>query len=221
VQTALDFFQEHLGALIGPGSDPKDVLMRGYPHFEKDNVRVRMGGAEPARFLVSATSARVWAPVRLPLDREGRVSVAPTSSRKRRDWLVDVIMDPPETPFLAASLGMSAADADHWRLTVSPGAIVFSGAAALLDGDNMIVVERERFVAAKDWFASTKVPVSDLLRRRDLTERFRRGAITGDAARNAMARIKTPREMAETYPGPEDSFQMRLAAHAANEWTPA
>ncbi|MCV9964291.1 hypothetical protein OIU34_20605 [Pararhizobium sp. BT-229] len=221
LQTPLEFFHEHLGSVIDPTASPIDVLMRSYAHVDPGrSLAVRMGGSEPARFLVSRDVARVWAPVRLPPHTDGRIEVAPTSARKRRDWLVDIIMSPPEPPFLAVSLGMAASDTEHWRPTVSMGMIVFAGAAALQDGVSMVTVERARFLAAKEWFAMTQVPVADLLRRRDIASRFRRGLLSGAAAQAAAKRIKTSPDVLDRYPGIDDPFQMKLASYAANEWEP-
>ncbi len=217
----LEFFQEHMGALIDPEAAPIDVLMRAYPHGDPTkSISTRMGGSEPARLLVSEGEAKLWAPISVPEHARGRIEVSPTSARKRRDWMVDVIMNPPKPPFLAVSIGMAASDVDFWRMTVSEEMIVFSGAAALHDGDNVAAVDRRKFIAAKEWFAETQTPVSDLLRRRDILHKFKTGMISGAAAKMALARIKTSLTVMDGYPGPSDAFQMKLAAYAANEWTP-
>lgn len=217
----LEFFQEHMGVLIDPEAAPMDVLMRAYPHGDPaKSISTRMGGSEPARMLVSEGEAKLWAPIAVPEHARSRIEVAPTSARKRRDWLVDVIMNPPKPPFLAVSIGMAASDVDFWRMTVSEDMIVFSGAAALHDGDNVAAVDRRKFIAAKEWFAQTQTPVSDLLRRRDILHKFKTGTWSGAASKAAMARIKTPAAVMDTYAGPADAFQMKLAYYAANEWVP-
>lgn len=221
MQTPLDFFQEHLGSAIDPVAEPMDVLMRSYKHGDPaKSVVTRMGGSEPARFLVSADVAKIWAPISVPEHARNKVNVAPTSARKRRDWMVDVIMNPPKPPFLAVSLGMSGADADFWRMTVSEEMIVFSGSATLHDGDNAAAVDRRKFIEGKQWFAKTDVPVADLLRRREILRKFKTGLISGTAAKAALARIKTDAAVMDSYPGPADPFQMKLASYAANEWKP-
>lgn len=217
----LEFFHRHCGSIIASDLDPLGVLMRAYPHADPNKTTTtRMGGSEPARFLVSEQEAGVWAPVRLPDHAQAQLRTATTSERKKRDWIIDVLMSPPKPPFLAVSIGMAASDVEHWRYTVSEEMIVFSGAASTYEGQNVLAVDRAKFLAAKEWFSETGTPVSDLLRANDIRERFQRGMITGAAARQALARIKTPQAAMKTYPGVQDAVVMKLASYAANEWVP-
>lgn len=219
MQTSLEFFQEHFGSKIDPALAPLEVLMKPYPHINPAKTSTpRMGTSDPARFLVARGVAKLWAPVRLPDHTQGRIDVAPTSARGRRDWIVDVIMNPPEPPFLVAALGMAASDTSYWRITVSKEMIVFGGNASLFDGSNSLEVDRRKFLEARDWFKATAVPVSDLLRRRDIAFKFKRKLITGEAAKRASAKIKTPAALLDAYPGADHPFLMKLAAYAASEW---
>lgn len=193
--------------------------MAAHPHYDPARtVRTRMGGSEPARFLICAERARVWAPIRTEHALPEHVEIAQTADRKRRDWIVDVIMNPPRAPFLAASVGMSGADAAFWRMTTSAELIAFGGAGALFDGKQIILIERERFIQARIWFREASVPVSDVLRYRDVQEQFQKGLIGGDAARAALARIKSERDVLDGYPGVRDASIVKLAAYAATEW---
>ncbi|MCE6957624.1 hypothetical protein LAZ40_00880 [Cereibacter sphaeroides] len=216
----LDYWWQRVGVVIAPDAPtPMDAILRPYPHCQKP-IRTRMGGSEPARFLLSEAGAYVWAPIASPhAARAAGVVITPTSSRKRLDWMVDILMDPPPVPFLACSLGMSGADAAHWRMTVSSGLVAFGGAAGLLGG-NLVLVDRSRFLEAVDWFGKTGIAVSDLLRAHDIRQRHRLGLLTGLQARAALDRLKASREQLADFPGVDDPEVVRLASHAARLWSP-
>lgn len=215
--TAQNYWFDRVGRKLAPtAAHWKDALMATYPHADPAKKDARMGGAEPARFLVSGDRAEVWAPIRAANELPAGVSIQPTSALRRRDWIVRVILVPPPVPFLAASVGMSGADAAHWRMTVSPDLIAIGGASALLDGRNMVLVERARFLEARDWFIDTGTAVSDLLRHREAVALFRRGLISAEQARARRARLKTSQERLASYPGVDDPLLMTLAAHAAS-----
>lgn len=218
--SAQEYWFERFGAKIAPdASQWKQALMGAHPHFDPAKKSlVRMGGSEPARFLISDSAVRVWAPIAPASALADDTVIAPTSSRKRRDWLVDTIIDPPEPPFLAAAVGMSSADAAFWRMTTSRDLIAFGGAAALLEGVQSVLVERKRFIEAKDWFASEKVAVSDLLRLGETQRLFKKDLLTGAEARARLDRLKTDRAILETYPGEDAPFLMKLASYAATIW---
>ncbi|NJM83452.1 MAG: hypothetical protein HC844_14080 [Tabrizicola sp.] len=127
--------------------------------------------------------------------------------------MVDVIMSPPAAPFLAASVGMSGADAAYWRMTTSRELIAFGGAASLHDGNNLLLVERQRFVEAVNWFRCGKIGVSDLLRFRDLQNSFQRGVLTGVQARARLEKLNV--DLLRGYPGQSNPVIMKLAAWAA------
>jgi hypothetical protein len=177
-----------------------------------------MGGSEPGRFLISDVGAQVWAPVLPEVDLPSHIRFQPTSARKRRDWLVDVITDPPEPPFLAASVGMSGADAAFWRISTSTDLIAIGGAAGLLEGQPCVIVDRRAFLDAKAWFEETQTPVFDLLRLQETRDRFRTGILSGAQARSRIDRLKTSMADLNRYPGSSDPALMKLAAYAASEW---
>lgn len=217
--SAQDFWQERLGRFIFPsGPGWRDALMAVYPHADPGKTKARMGGSEPARFLISDAMVQVWAPVRPNEALPPSIQFQTTASRRRRDWIVDVLMNPPQPPFLAASVGMSGADAQFWKITTSAGLIAFGGAAALFDGNQSMTVDRDLFVRAKEWFAQTDVPVSDLLRLSGIRQQFKSGLLTGEQARARIARIKTPVDLLVQYPGDPDPTVMKLAAYAATDW---
>lgn len=213
--SATDFWFENFGRLFAPEAPEWfKALMGSYPHAEKP-ARARFGGSEPARFLICAAQARAWAPVRSEAPLPAHVSVQPTSARKRRDWIVDVILDPPAPPFLAASIGLSGADAAYWRLTTSRDLIAFGGAAALFDGEHLVLVERPRFQEAMDWFSATGAPVSELLRFHEIRRLFQIGLCTGLQARKALDKLKTAQGALRSFPGGANPALTRLAAYAA------
>jgi len=217
--TAQEYWQDRLGRHILPeGGDWRDALMASYPHAVAGKPRTRIGGSEPGRFLISDAGAQVWAPVLPDLDLPPHISFQPTAARKRRDWLVDVITDPPEPPFLVASVGMSGADALFWRISTSADLIAFGGAAGLFEGQPTVIVDRRAFLDAKTWFEETQTPVSDLLRLQETRDRFRTGILTGRQARARIDRLKTPMADLDRYPGSPDPALMKLAAYAASEW---
>ncbi len=195
-----------------------DALMASYPHAQPGKPRTRIGGSEPGRFLISTDEARVWAPVLPEADLPPHIRFQPTAARKRRDWIVDVITDPPEPPFLAASVGMSGADAAFWQMSVSTDLIAFGGAAALFEGQPLVIVDRQSFLESVAWFTETQVSVSDLLRLSETRDRFRTGILTGAQARARVARLKAPIAELDRYPGSRDPVLMKLAAYAASEW---
>lgn len=192
--------------------------MASYPHADPAKPRTRLGGSEPARFLISDAGAQVWAPVMPAHDLPPHVRFQTTASRKRRDWIVDILMHPPEPPFLAASVGLSGADAAFWRISTSAGLVAFGGAAGLFDGQSSVIVDRRAFLDAKTWFEATRFPVSDLLCLSETRLRFKAGILTGAQARARIARLKTPPSDLDRYPGGHDPVLMKLAAYAANEW---
>lgn len=218
--TAHEYWFKRFGSKIAPDvTDWQQSLMAGYPHFDPAKKRpVRMGGSEPARFLISDDRVQVWAPIHPNIDLPDDIQIRPTSARKRRDWLVDVILNPPCSPFLVASVGMSGADAAFWRMTTSRDLIAFGGAAALLDGVQALYVDRSRFLEARDWFDTERVAVSDLLRLRETLRLFKTELISGEQARARLKRIKTPRSVLEAYPGDPNPTLMKLAAYAASTW---
>ena len=177
-----------------------------------------MGGSEPARFLITQNSAQAWAPIRPEGELPVHVTMQPTSVRKRRDWIVDVIVSPPKAPFLAASVGMSGADAKYWRLTTSENLIAFGGAASLFEGQNLVLVDREKFLLARDWFVDGDKPVSDLLNYWQTRQKFKTSLINGKQARARIDRIKTDEATLRSYPGEESLVIAKLASYAANIW---
>lgn len=218
----LDFFKEHAAKHIDPDASAADVLMRTYPHVDiKKKMTVRLGGSEPARFLVSADGVSIWAPVSFPTATVGKVTVAPTADRKRSDWMIDVIMSPPKPPYLAVSLGMAASDIDFWRLSLTENFVVFSGSSALQGGTNIGAVDRNLFFKARDWFVETNASVSELLRLQETDAKFKRGTITGADVHRIFSRFKTPFAVLKNYPGRKEPFIMKLASYAASGWVPA
>lgn len=213
------FWHERLGKFLAPGEGFYAALMRNYPHAEK-SMTTRMGGTEPARFLVSDSRVAVWAPIRLPESAAGRIEIYPTSARKRNDWLVDVITSPPDGLFLAASVGQSGSDAANWTLSPDKDLIAFGGAAGLFDGQAKVLIERERFLASIAWFKEQGNVVSDLLRHKDIQRRFKTGQQSGAEARASMQRLKTPIETLNSYPGSRNPAVIRLASYAAHYWQP-
>ena len=217
--TAQEYWWDRLGRYLSPtAGDWMDALMSSYPHAQPGKPRTRIGGSEPGRFLISDDTAQVWAPVLPETDLPSHISFQPTAARKRRDWVVDVIMDPPKPPFLAASVGMSAADAAFWQISISAELIAFGGAASLFEGQSIVIVDRQAFLEAATWFRETGAPVSDLLRLSETRERFKTGILTGAQARAPVARLKTPVAEMDRYPGSRDPVLMKLAAYAATEW---
>lgn len=218
--SAQEYWFERFGAKVAPDAAHwREALMGTHPHFDPARKSlVRMGGSEPARFLISEGAVRVWAPIAPAVELPADTIIAPTSSRKRRDWLVDTIIDPPEPPFLAASVGMSSADAAFWRMTTSRDLIALGGAAALLEGVQSILVERTRFIEARDWFASEKVAISDLLRLGETRRLFQKELLTGAEARARLDRLKTDRAILDTYPGEDNPLLMKLASYAVTYW---
>ncbi|MFT3689047.1 hypothetical protein [Paenirhodobacter sp.] len=214
---ATGFWFRHFGRFLAPdAADWSRALMRRYPHADPARkVTARMGGSEPARFLICEDWARAWAPVRPEADLPPQVSLQPTHSRKRWDWIVDVIVNPPRPPFLAASAGLSGGDAAHWKLTTSQDLIVFGGAAALFEGEHVVLVERRRFLEAADWFALTGANAADLLRSHEIARQFRMGLIGGAEARLALGRLKTDPALLRGFPGSASGFLARLAAFTA------
>lgn len=211
---ATAFWFHRFGRFVAPDADGwSGALMRRYPHADPARkVTTRLGGAEPARFLICETFAHGWAPVRPQVALPAQVSIRPTHARKRWEWILDIILDPPPPPFLAASVGLSGADADHWQLTTSSELIAFGGAAALFEGEHLVLVERRRFLEAVDWFARTGAGAGEVLRARDIRRRFGMGLISGAQARAALARLRTD---ARDFPGSANDFLVRLAALAA------
>lgn len=210
------YWHERLGKFLAPeAQDYLQALMAPQPHVLKPGVVTRMGGADPARFLVDDQEVRIWAPVapEIPMPRD--ISFQRTNERKKSDWILDVILDPPEGSFLAATVGMSGADAKNWRMSTGRGLIAIGGNAGFLEGREQILVDRSRFLEAADWFRSTKAPVSDLLRSEDVRKRFRQGLLTAATARSHLAAIKTPAEQLASYPGDRDTLLIRLAFYAA------
>jgi hypothetical protein len=218
----LDFFREYAGKYIDPDASATEVLMRTYPHVDVNKKKpVRLGGSEPARFLVSADCVKIWAPVSFPMDIASKVAVAPTAARKKSDWMIDVIMSPPKPPYLAVSLGMAAADLDFWRLSLTDNFVVFSGASALLRDTNIGAIDRNLFFAARDWFLETNASVSELLRLQETDAKFKRGTIKGVDVHRIFSRFKTPLAVLKNYPGQKEPFIMKLASYAASGWVPA
>lgn len=216
MRSATDFWFENFGRIFAPdASGWFKALMGSYPHAEK-KARVRFGGSEPARFLICASQARAWAPVRGEALLPEHVSVRPTSARKRRDWILDVILDPPDPPFLAASIGLSGADAGYWRLTTSRDLVAFGGAASLFEGDPFVLVERRRFQEAMDWFSATGAPVSELLRFQEIRRLFQLGACAGFQARAAFDKLRTSQTVLKSFPGGANPCLTKLAAYAAD-----
>ncbi len=214
---ALEYFGKKVGHRIDPHADVKTVLMRPYPHINPAKTSTtRLGSAEPARFLVSEDRIEIYAAGQLP--ETSGIEALPTSTRSRRDWMLDIIMSPPPCPFLVGTLGMSFSDTDFWRMTMSENAIVFGGNAAMHDGRNVMVVNRPRFVETVEWFRSTKASVADLHAQRRIKERFVKGEIAGQAARTAIEKLKTPADVMTSYAGVSDPFQMTMAAFVANNW---
>lgn len=211
---ATGFWFRHFGRFFAPdASEWSKALMGTYPHADPARkVRTRFGGSEPARFLICESDAKAWAPVRPEAALPAHVRVQPTHAMKRWDWIIDTILNPPEPPFLAASVGLSGADADHWKLTTSTELIVFGGAAALFEGKHIVLVERRRFLETIDWFASTGANASDVLRCHEIRRRFQMGLMSGAQARSALGRLRTD---ARGFPGSANGFLARLAAFAA------
>lgn len=216
-----EFWFEHFGRWLAPDAVSwSEALMAQYPHAdEARSVRTRMGGSEPARFLISEHEGMAWAPIRTETVLPDRVTLQQTSERKRRDWCIDVILDPPEPPFLAASVGMSGADASHWRMTTSRDLIAFGGAAALFEGQTLMLVDRRKFVEARDWFVETQVAVSELLRFWDTTHQFQRQVLTGRQARARLDRLKADTAILQAFPGEKSAVLAKLAAYAADGWS--
>lgn len=216
-----DYWHENLGSFLAPDAESwRAALMSTYPHFDSSKEKpVRMGGSEPARFLISAERVGVWSPIARPDGLDEHISIMPTSARKRRDWMVDVIMSPPSPPFLVASVGMSSADAAYWRMTTSKDLIAFGGSAALADGMNSLLVDRHKFIAAVDWFRDDGVAVSDLLRFHETTRLFKQSIINGAQARARLERLKSSQDILRAYPGELVPFLMKLASYAARDWS--
>ncbi len=215
--TPLEFFQLHCGVKIDPGADAKSVLMRTYPHSSKD-VLVRFGGPDPARFLITEDGAKIWATIRFDPPIQG-ISLALQSERKTREWMTDILMSPPKPPFLASTLGQAGSDIDFWRLTLSNDLIVFSGSTKSF-GANIVMIDRPLYLETVKWFEQTGVSVSDLLRVNETQHKFKSGLIGGEHARTIMAKIKTPQDVLQSYPGVRDPMAMKLAYFAATEWKP-
>jgi len=218
VITAQQYWHERLGRHILPGAEWRDALMASYPHAQPGKPRTRLGGSEPGRFLVSDAGAQVWAPVLPDADLPSHISFQPTGARKRRDWIVDIITDPPKPPFLSASVGLSGADAAFWQISISADLIAFGGAAALFEGQPLVTVDRQAFLEAIAWFKETEAPVSDLLRLSEARESFKTNILTGAQARARISRLRTPMPDLDRYPGSRDPALMKLAAYAASEW---
>lgn len=215
VEAPLAFWMRRIGIWLAPdATDPLDALMRPYKHTEK-SLATRIGGSEPGRFLVSEARAALWAPIASP-DGDHGIEVYTTAAMRRRDWLIDIILNPPEPPFLAASVGMSGADAAAWRMTISQEAIVFGGAASMLDGVNTRLIERSRFMEAMAWLRETGISAQDVLWEEELRRRFRLGLIDGSTAKRRIAAIKSDPEIRKTVPVGIGAFELRLAQDAVN-----
>lgn len=216
-----NFWFEHVGRHLNPEAQTfKEALMAGYPHAEK-NLRTRMGGSEPARFLVTRDGASVFAPIKPFADLPDSISLNPTSVRRRRDWVVDVILAPPDPPFLAASVGMSSADADHWRMTTDANLIALGGAGSMFEGQNLVQIDRHRFLEARDWFAEEKGAISDLLRSWEIKKKFQTSLITGREARSRFDRLKTEQAVLQSYPGAPNPVVAKLVAFSVQHWEAA
>lgn len=215
MEAPLAFWMRRIGVWLAPdATDPLDALMRPYRHAQKQ-LSTRIGGSEPGRFLVSEERAALWAPIAAPAGGH-EIEVYTTASMRRRDWLIDIILNPPRPPFLAASIGMSGADATAWRISVSQEAIVFGGAASMLDGVNTRLIERPRFMDAMAWLRETGIPAQDVLWEEELRRRFRMGLIDGPTAKRRIAAIKSDPELRKTAPPGIGAFELRLAQDAVN-----
>lgn len=214
----IDYWYDRFGQHMMPAVPPMRALMASYVNASKPEKKTRMGGPEPARFLISQHGADAWTPVRPPDGLPDGVRMHLTSDRPRRAWVVDILHDPPPAPFLAASLGQSSADAENWQMTVSEDRIVFGGSSSVFGGPAVLAVDRAKFFAAVEWFERTNIAVSDLLRIADIRHQHRIGLLTGAAARARLAKIKADPDAVAKYPGEGDSHIMRLAAYAANDY---
>ena len=212
----IDYWYDRFGRHLMPDASPGLALMGAYPHVVKG--KVRLGGPEPARFLISEAGVDAWSPVRPPDPLPDGVRMHLTSDRPRRAWVVDILLDPPPAPFLAASLGQSGADAANWQMTINRDRIVFGGSSSVLGGPSVLAIDRARFLKAMQWFRDSGVDVRDLLRAADIRHHHRIGLLTGAAARARLAKIKADPDAVAKYPGEGDSHIMRLAAYAANDY---
>jgi hypothetical protein len=213
----IDYWYDRFGRHLMPDASPGLALMGAYPHVN-DKGKVRLGGPEPARFLISKAGVDAWSPVRPPDPLPEGVRMHLTSDRPRRAWVVDILLDPPPAPFLAASLGQSGADAANWQMTINRDRIVFGGSSAVLGGPSVLAIDRARFLEAMRWFQESGVDVRDLLRAADIRHQHRIGLLTGAAARARLGKIKADPAVAAKYPGEANSDVMRLASFAASKY---
>lgn len=211
----LQFWHRHFGVHVSDSPDPMKALMSSYPHCAKP-IMCRMGGTEPARFLVTADRAEAFCPIMPPDDLPDHVSIRPTSERRSRDWMIDILHSPPEGPFLAASVGQSGVDAEKWRISFDRDSVTFGGSTALLD-DGVVTIYRPQFLDAMSWFAETGVKVSDILTFRDINRRFLARSLSAKDARAMIARIKAEKEILESAPALNGAV-LRLASYGANGW---
>lgn len=212
----LSFWFDRFGKyLSAPDADPMTTLMSSYPHAEK-NMRCRMGGTEPARFLISQDRVEAYCPIKAPEGLPACISIMPTSARQRRDWMMDIIMAPPIEPYLAASVGQSGSDVANWRISHDSNSVTFGGSARLLD-DDVVTIHRPAFLDAMAWFSETSAKVADVLRYREIVQRFRAREISAQVARGMIDKIKCDRAVLETAPGLA-SAPLRLAAYGVSDW---
>lgn len=211
----LTLWYERFGVYLSNDTDSMTTLMASYPHAEK-NMRCRMGGTEPARFLISDDLVEAYCPIRAPDGLPDHVTIQPTSARQRRDWMLDIIMSPPKGPYMAASIGQSGADTNYWRISHDPDSVTFGGSTRLLD-DEIVTIFRPEFIDAMAWFRDTGVRVADVLSYRTIVHRFRAREITAQAARASLDKIKVERSVLEQAPRLA-SAPLRLAAYGADVW---
>lgn len=197
------------------------TVMASFPHAEPGKKNTRMGGSEPARFLISDERAEAWAPIALPEQAAGFVTMHRTADRKPTDWMVDILMHPPEGVFLAASIGRPLSHVGNWGMTFNSTFIIFGGEPKLQDGRGQVGIDRVRFLEARDWFIHHGKILADLLSRESILSDFRAGRLTPEAARKKRAQVKTPDEILRSYPGSHDATALRLANYAAHYWQPA
>jgi len=212
VKTAKQFWHENLGRHLVPGSDFDHALMTGYPHADRAGRTCRLGGSEPARFLVEDGRASVWSPIKPVEGAPESVSFYKTSDRKRREWVIDILLNPPATPFLAASVGMSGVDADSWALTVDPDLIVFGGSKSLLPGGTALNrIQRSRFLEGRSWFEENPdIKARDFLQFMQVHREFKTGVLGSDAARRKLARSKVTKDIFDAYPGEKMPYLISL-----------
>jgi len=129
-----EFWGANLGRLLCPdvpeGQDPTDVaLSRSYWHASKP-VRFRLGSGKAAS-LVQSGSATVMADIRLDHPLPPGLTLKPGTWRTIPNWMAEIIVSPPEPPFLFVIYGKNPNIRDRLRLNTTTDVVEICGAQNL------------------------------------------------------------------------------------------